>query len=149
MGRLRAAPPQKAPAHLPITGESVGVCGARLLVGHWTRIALATTRGRPLLALTTGVSVLAAPRFFLATGHGAAFAAVFHVAASFRILVSILRGIEGKGRGRNCQGRAACESDYQCFEFLHLYISKSRNCCAQEFREMAFRSTPRIVAPSC
>src|SRR5882672_4169410 len=106
-----------APIHLRITEELLGFGASSLLVGHRTSTFTTTTRLFFVHAFAAGVSVLT-PSLLLAAGH-ICFAAVFHVAASGRLIV-ILRGIQGKGCGRNRQGRSACEGDYKCFEFLHL-----------------------------
>lgn len=77
---------------LLIKSVAVGVCS--LLVRHRTRVALAATRRRVVLAFATGVGVLTLP-LFLATRHGfPVFATARHVAARVGALVSILRGIQ-------------------------------------------------------
>jgi len=103
------------------SGKLVAVGVRRLLVRHWTRIAFAATSGRAILAGATGVSVLTL-LLFLAAGHVlvAGFAAVFHVAAGFGIIILWLSKSQG-GCG-NSQGRSHGESDYECLKFSHLYL---------------------------
>lgn len=105
---LGRALPEKAPrpSSHQLTEESVGICVARLLVGHRARAATTAARLFIVRALTTGVGVLA---FFLllAAGH-VCFAAVFHVTAAFGILVGVLR-VQGQGAGGNGQGRSTGE----------------------------------------
>jgi hypothetical protein len=128
MLRVGAARKGTAPIHLRITGELVGLGASRLLVGHRTRTATTAARLFVVHAFATGVSVLTL-FLLLAAGH-ICFAAVLHVAARGGIII-IVRGLKGKRCGRNSQGRSACDGDYKCFEFLHLYVSWSKNCFSQ------------------
>jgi hypothetical protein len=120
--RLRRARPPKARASR-LTGDE-NKLGSFLLVRHRTS-TFTTTAGLFFVhAFATSVSVLT-PSLLLAAGH-IFFATVLHIATRGRIIV--LRGFEGKCRSRNSQGRAASKDENKCFEFLHLYVSGSKNC---------------------